>query len=86
MKNIIQGLSILLFFLFFISCSERDKTSAQPKSEFYVASWNVENLFDTFDDPNTNDEWYLPSSEINWTEEKLIAKLDNLATCNNLYE
>ncbi|MDX5468551.1 MAG: endonuclease/exonuclease/phosphatase family protein [Bacteroidota bacterium] len=41
--------------------------------------YNVENLFDTLDDPLTNDEEFLPSSEKNWTSQRYQAKLDSLA-------
>jgi predicted extracellular nuclease len=48
--------------------------------EFYVASWNVENLFDTVDDPSLEgDEEYTPESPKNWTPERLNIKLGNLA-------
>lgn len=52
---------------------------AQNTSEFYVANWNVQNLFDTIDDPDKRDEEFTPGSEIKWTEERLNLKLDNLA-------
>ncbi|MBM4072821.1 MAG: hypothetical protein FJ271_28420 [Planctomycetes bacterium] len=46
----------------------------------YVASWNVENLFDTVDDPDVNgDEEYTPSGTKAWTDEKLKRGLQNLA-------
>ena len=45
----------------------------------FIASWNVENLFDTIDDPGKSDEEFLPGSEKNWTNEKLSKKLSDLA-------
>jgi endonuclease/exonuclease/phosphatase family metal-dependent hydrolase len=48
--------------------------------EFYVASWNVENLFDLEDDPKVEyDEDYTPGSPKNWTAERLETKLKNLS-------
>lgn len=44
-----------------------------------IAFYNVENLFDTHDDPQKNDNWYLPTSEIKWTSEKYNSKLEKLA-------
>ncbi len=44
----------------------------------YIATWNVENLFDTDDDSLTNDSEFLPGSEKDWTEERLEIKLKNL--------
>jgi endonuclease/exonuclease/phosphatase family metal-dependent hydrolase len=48
--------------------------------EFYVASWNVENLFDTVDDPSVEgDEEFTPNAPKKWTPERLDTKLNNLA-------
>jgi endonuclease/exonuclease/phosphatase family metal-dependent hydrolase len=48
--------------------------------EFVVASWNLENLFDTADDPNVEgDEEYTPDSKKKWTKERLDVKLTNQA-------
>lgn len=46
----------------------------------YVACWNVENLFDTVDDPEVDgDEEFTPEGKKNWTDEKLKRGLQNLA-------
>jgi predicted extracellular nuclease len=48
--------------------------------EFVIASWNLENLFDTADDPNVEgDEEYTPDSKKKWTKERLDTKLANQA-------
>ena len=48
--------------------------------EFYIASWNVENLFDLEDDPDVEfDEDFTPESPKKWTKERLEIKLKNLA-------
>ena len=44
-----------------------------------VAFYNVENLFDTIDDPETYDGEYLPDSFRQWNTEKYKTKLHNLA-------
>jgi endonuclease/exonuclease/phosphatase family metal-dependent hydrolase len=41
--------------------------------------YNVENLFDTRDDPNTSDEAFTPSGERRWTINRLNRKLINLS-------
>jgi len=51
---------------------------SEPGDTVFVANWNVENLFDTMDDPKTNDSEFLPTSEKEWTEERLETKLDHL--------
>jgi predicted extracellular nuclease len=48
--------------------------------EFYIASWNVENLFDLEDDPTVElDEEYTPNGPRRWNAERLEMKLKNLA-------
>ncbi len=42
--------------------------------------YNVENLFDTINDPNTNDDDFLPESEKKWNSERYFDKLEKLAT------
>ncbi|HAL92570.1 MAG TPA: hypothetical protein DCM68_06045 [Verrucomicrobia bacterium] len=48
---------------------------------FYVANWNVENLYDTVDDPdNEGDDEFLPGNPVTrWTPARYETKLDNLA-------
>ncbi len=67
---------VLLFVLLVYSINP-----AQTKSHdtLFVASWNLENLFDTIDDPGKNDEEFLPGSKKDWTDERLDKKLSNLA-------
>jgi len=49
-------------------------------AEFYIASWNVENLFDLEDDPDVEyDEDFTPQSPKKWTKERLEIKLKNLS-------
>ncbi len=44
-----------------------------------VGFYNFENLFDTYDDPNINDEEFLPNGLRAWTMERYKEKLTNLA-------
>lgn len=44
-----------------------------------VAFWNVENLFDTINDPNINDEEFLPGGKNKWTSERYNTKLQHLS-------
>ena len=46
---------------------------------FTFAFYNVENLFDLTDDPDKNDEDFLPNSDRKWDKEKYKLKLNNLA-------
>lgn len=46
---------------------------------YYLAYWNVENLFDTVDDPMVEgDEDFTPSGKSKWDEERLATKLKAL--------
>lgn len=44
-----------------------------------VMFWNVENLFDSFDDPLKNDNEFLPGAERHWTWKRFEAKRDGIA-------
>ncbi|MEO6174637.1 MAG: endonuclease/exonuclease/phosphatase family protein [Flavobacterium circumlabens] len=54
---------------------------AQPKKYTIhtVAFYNFENLFDTINDPATNDDEWTPTGIQNWTNEKYQQKLKNIA-------
>ncbi|MGR7812640.1 endonuclease/exonuclease/phosphatase family protein [Lacinutrix undariae] len=45
-----------------------------------IAFYNIENLFDTVDDPQTNDDDFLPNSDKRWTEKRYHKKLDKLGS------
>lgn len=68
---------ILLFVLFFFNAN----SNAQQKNYVIhtVAFYNFENLFDTINDPVTNDEEWTPSGMQRWTSKKYRHKLQNLA-------
>ncbi len=52
--------------------------SQEPSQVFTAAWWNVENLFDTRDDPHTNDDEFTPHGDRHWTRRKLDSKLQGL--------
>lgn len=53
--------------------------AADPPASWAVAFYNVENLFDTVDDPAHDDQEYLPASPSRWTQERYEKKLRDLA-------
>lgn len=65
---------LILFFLI-------SKGNAQTKafSVHTVAFYNFENLFDTINDPITNDEEWTPTGNQHWNTKKYRQKLENLA-------
>lgn len=71
--------TILIYIgIYFILCLN---ISAQNKLAVYsVAFYNLENLFDTENDPLTNDEEFTPKGSMQWTEEKYQKKLGNMAS------
>jgi predicted extracellular nuclease len=57
-----------------------DQSQVLPSDKkLSVGFYNVENLFDTQDDPQTQDDDFTPTGEMKWTEENYSTKLSNLA-------
>jgi predicted extracellular nuclease len=52
---------------------------ANAKDSARIAFYNVENLFDTIDEPMTIDSEYMPNSSLQWTKKRYEAKLKNIA-------
>lgn len=78
MRILLRVIFTLVFFLPFISnCQNTQRDS------FYVANWNLENLFDTIHDPIKDDKEFLPDSPHQWNDEKYEQKLSNLAKVIN---
>ncbi|WP_053404635.1 endonuclease/exonuclease/phosphatase family protein [Persicobacter sp. CCB-QB2] len=46
---------------------------------YNVAFYNVENLFDVINDPNKNDEDFLPDGDYKWTQKRYELKLSQMA-------
>ncbi len=67
---------ILALLLIFSSYNCAQSSNEQTLS---VAFWNLENLFDTIDDPNKNDNEFLPESNKQWNDERLERKFYNLS-------
>ena len=58
--------------------SDAENASTFQNKELTVAFYNVENLFDTKDDPNTDDNEFLPTAAKKWDDEKYNKKLNDL--------
>jgi predicted extracellular nuclease len=69
----IKKVFLIIISLTIISCAQTKKDT------LFVAHWNLENLFDTVDDPKTIDEEFLPNGSKEWTSERLDKKLYNLS-------
>ncbi|NVK03968.1 MAG: endonuclease [Flavobacteriia bacterium] len=64
---------IILFSLFKVSAN------LHAQEALSVVWYNVENAFDTIDDPITHDEEYLPDSEKEWVSWKYWTKLNRIS-------
>lgn len=53
---------------------------AQKNSNSIIAFWNVENLYDTINDPTIDDEEWLPTAKSNWNSERYVKKLGNISS------
>ena len=75
-----QRIALFLFIFLTIShLSYAQQVFGKDKNVQRVAFYNVENLFDTLDDPNGRDEEFLPSAKKEWTVERYEKKLNQLA-------
>jgi len=77
----IVSLIALLSLVFCLhSCAQPVKNkNAVSKATFTAMFYNVENLYDTRNDPATDDDEFTPQGRIPWTEERFRTKLDHTA-------
>lgn len=68
MKNYLIKFTPIIFIVLSVSLF------AQKRDTLYVAFWNQENFFDAIDDPNKNDEEFLPNGDKEWTNKRLDIK------------
>ena len=73
--------SILLFSLALNSCYTTTPGAGTKvnRGNVRLMFYNVENLFDTFDDPDINDEEFLPDGSKKWTFARYKKKINNIA-------
>jgi len=73
-------LAAFLLLLPAISLAEDGKKTAETQgSGPLLLWWNVENLFDTTDDPGVSDEEFTPEGRLRWTPKKLRLKQKRIA-------
>ena len=77
-------MKIFAFFVAFLLWNSSALFSQKDRAtdEYKVAAigfYNLENLFDTLDSPNTNDADFLPGGRLLWNTEKYISKEANMA-------
>ena len=61
------------------SCEKEDPKSFIDTNPYHqIMFYNVENLFDTVDQPGTKDEEFMPEAEKEWNTDKLFDKLNKI--------
>ncbi len=75
MKKILTFSLILVLF----SAAAFAEGGLKTKQNYVIGFYNLENLFDIYDDPVKNDAEFLPDGSNQWTEVKYNKKLHNMA-------
>lgn len=70
---------ILLLIPFFASLSCTAQNQNKSGMSYGVMFYNLENLYDTINDPNKDDETFLPGADRKWNDEKYKMKLKQLS-------
>lgn len=83
----IKKISLLVVACLFVYVCRAQKAPSEEecrKRILYVMFYNVENLFDTIDDPHKNDNDFLPDSKKKWDTKKYNSKINRIAEvlCN----
>lgn len=75
------GLIVLAVVLNLSKKENDDVVESTPEpQEISIGFYNVENLFDIYDDPDTFDDEFLPTAEREWTQERYEDKVVKLST------
>ena len=77
MKKYLSSCGIILSLLFLITSCSKEKREA--RNTLTIAFYNVENLFDTIDEPSKDDDEFTPGSEKKWDEERYQKKLQDIS-------
>lgn len=75
MKRIIYIIAFAAVLLSFSNPS----AAQQKKKSYVIGFYNLENLFDIYNDPAKNDEEFLPEGKNKWTQAKYGKKIHNMA-------
>ncbi len=72
---------IKLFLISILSLLLTSNTFSQEKKykALCIAFYNLENFFDTIDDPNKNDEEFLPDGKYHWDTKKYKTKIEHMS-------
>lgn len=70
-------IAIIAIAVIITSCS--DFKCSSSKKEYIIGFYNVENLFDTINDPETRDGDFTPKGKVPWNTERYQRKLDHIS-------
>ncbi|TPE46169.1 endonuclease/exonuclease/phosphatase family protein [Pontibacter mangrovi] len=79
MRHGIKTLFLFFTILTLTGCSRLPITSKNGKL-YTIAFYNTEKLFDTQNDPETDDDAFTPDGEMQWTQERYDLKIKNIAS------
>lgn len=79
LKQLSLSCLILLTFANFIPKHSQAQDSENKYRIACVGFYNLENLFDTINDPNIDDEEFLPEGKSGWNTQRYTKKLNNMA-------
>jgi predicted extracellular nuclease len=82
-KNLMNRLFKFIFpiaLALFMVVSCQNSTGQRSARSLTVVFYNVENLFDTVDDPRVNDNDFMPDGKNEWTTERYLRKLQDLSS------
>ncbi|MDX1349620.1 MAG: endonuclease [Putridiphycobacter sp.] len=88
LNKIAPFIILLIGGLFYLLFNNDGSHTVEPKNdmplnntinETIIGFYNVENLFDIYDDPRTNDEDFTPDGYQNWNQERYDDKLEKIA-------
>ncbi len=86
MKSLHVFLLIALTALQFSCKSFSQKKGTTDSHEASIAFYNVENLFDTINDPLINDEEFLPDGRNEWNSQRYNEKIDHINKVFDLFQ
>lgn len=80
-QNTLPFIAIILFLSGIAGCKSSEKTSnVSTIQSNRIAFYNVENLFDIYDDPKTKDDEFTPNGKKKWTAKRYDKKLRQIST------
>ncbi len=72
-------ITLFVLLLSFGACRSPKESQLKKSQSYTLAFYNVENIFDTVDDPEKIDEDFTPEGRYKWTEDILQKKLTNIS-------